>query len=494
MNKPLFTGNNWNFQLIQEILEVLTELAQELKLKTYPNQIEIISSEQMLDAYASTGLPVMYRHWSFGKRFTREREQYQKGRSGLAYEIVLNTNPAINYLMEENSATMQTLVLAHAAFGHNHFFRNNYLFQNTPADSIIDYLVFARNYIDQCEEKHGSAAVEQTLDHAHALQTLGVDRARRPRRVSLAEEKIRQADRAAYLDSQISDLWSRTVPSRSQQVQDQEQKFPARPEENLLYFLEKHSPVLETWQREILRIVRKISQYLQPQRETQVMNEGWASFVHYYLLNRLYDLGYLTEGSMLEFLKSHTSVVFQPSFDSAYFSGRFNPYYLGFEIFRDIQRRCQNPSAEDLEYFPDQVNQPWLDTCLSAVENYRDESFIRQFFSPHLMRKMRLFQLQDDRQADHYVVSNIHDQRGFRNIRSALADSYELEYLTPKIEVVDADIKNTRKLTLNYYQQENRTLASSYRVVLQHVQTLWGHTVELNQVSGSESRVLERCG
>ena len=1015
MNKPLFTGSDWNFALVEKVMEVLTELATELKLETYPNQIEIISSEQMLDAYASTGLPVMYRHWSFGKRFSQERDQYRKGRSGLAYELVLNSNPCINYLMEENSATMQTLVLAHAAFGHNHFFRNNYLFQSTPADSIIDYLVFARNYIDQCEEKYGAALVERTLDHAHALQSQGVDRQNRPRRVSLAEEKTRQQSREAYLDTQVSELWSRTVPaSAAAQPDANEKPFPARPEENLLYFLEKHSPVLKTWQREILRIVRKISQYLEPQRQcligshrvatpagmkrldslinqdgyiennsiqlltdgdfwtpishtyknlaetikvitktgrvfvgtpehplqvlsesgtdlimkpigemsigdhlvyklnyhpfpkdsanikypiyldglsncklcgltaenisshvvqkhnmsvdeyknqhgevisdryrlrrsannllkrpekfdekvsrifayllnssrsprdrnqstfefkndnldilldlksclkesfdidvdismdrygkkriifnsmmlkdlisinvgetnrklqipefvfsldekssesfirayfdsvnssdsferseislkgysrdeedfsewatllichgivpslkketresfeslaysfgienttdnkacditlsipaaflskydekigslfqnsfcekkkntfripksrnllnqvkaqieeekraqadkyksknyeykvknkllmrdqglrevdklprnsdhdlmyrelvtnntlisilekikdkipqakqlldmieiskesyfdeivlieegpktfvydvtvpenhlfwcdglishnTKVMNEGWATFVHYYLMNRLYDQGYITEGSMLEFIKSHSGVVFQPSYDSPYFSGSFNPYYLGFEMFREIRRVCEQPTAEDAEYFPDLVNQPWLDVCLDAVANYRDESFIRQFLTPALVRKMRLFQLEDQRHKRHYTIQSIHDAAGFRKIRSQLADSYESSYYIPRIEIVRADIKASRTLTLHYYQNEHRALNSNYTRVLKHVQALWGNPVELLEVSETSTKTLDR--
>ena len=101
----------------------------ELGLNIYPNQIEIITSEQMLDAYASGGLPLLYKHWSFGKHFAHEEASYRRGLKGLAYEIVINSSPCISYLMEENTSTMQTLVIAHAAFGHNHFFKNNYLFR-----------------------------------------------------------------------------------------------------------------------------------------------------------------------------------------------------------------------------------------------------------------------------------------------------------------------------------------------------------------------------
>ena len=137
----------------------------ELGLTPYPSQIEVITSEQMLDAYSSVGLPLMYRHWSFGKRFARDELLYRAGMQSLAYEIVINSNPCIAYLMEENTMTMQALVIAHACFGHNHFFRNNHLFRQwTDADGILDYLAFARRFVAECEERHGLAAVERILD------------------------------------------------------------------------------------------------------------------------------------------------------------------------------------------------------------------------------------------------------------------------------------------------------------------------------------------
>ncbi len=149
----------------------------ELGLDVYPNQIEVISSEQMLDAYSSLGMPLMYHHWSFGKLFAREDTMYRAGYSALAYEIVINSSPCISYLLEENTMTMQALVMAHAAFGHNHFFKNNYLFQQwTNAEGILDYLAFAKRYIAACEERYGREDVEAVLDSAHALMNEGVFR------------------------------------------------------------------------------------------------------------------------------------------------------------------------------------------------------------------------------------------------------------------------------------------------------------------------------
>src|SRR5690606_21776462 len=187
--QPISTGSEWTFEVIEQYDREIRSLAEEFQLDTYPNQIEIISSEQMMDAYAASGMPVYYRHWSFGKHFLGIENNYSRGQMGLAYEIVINSNPCIAYLMEENTMMMQALVIAHACYGHNSLFKGNYLFRTwTDADSIIDYMLFARNYIAKCEEKHGIDAVESILDSCHALMNYGVDRYKRPYPISAEEE------------------------------------------------------------------------------------------------------------------------------------------------------------------------------------------------------------------------------------------------------------------------------------------------------------------
>ena len=151
-SRCLSDGPDWTFPLLQAYLSEIDRVAKHYRLETYPHQIEIITAEQMMDAYSSIGMPINYAHWSFGKKFIETERRYKQGQQGLAYEIVINSNPCIAYLMEENSITLQALVMAHACYGHNSFFKNNYLFRTwTDAGSIIDYLLFARNYIRQCE-------------------------------------------------------------------------------------------------------------------------------------------------------------------------------------------------------------------------------------------------------------------------------------------------------------------------------------------------------
>jgi len=483
-------SSEWNFPLLTRFDKEISRIAHdEFGLDTYANQIEVISTEQMIDAYSSVGLPINYHHWSFGKQFVSTEQTYRRGQMGLAYEIVINSDPCIAYLMEENTLPMQALVIAHACYGHNSFFKGNYLFRAwTSADAIIDYLVFARGYIAECEERYGYEEVESLLDSCHALMNYGVDRYKRPSPLSMAEEKKRQHEREAYLQSQVNDLW-RTLPMEAEAGGKTlaERRFPDEPQENLLYFIEKNAPLLEPWQREIVRIVRRIGQYFYPQRQTQVMNEGWATFWHYTLLNRLYEGGFVNDGFMIEVLQSHTNVVFQPGFDSPYYSG-INPYALGFAMMRDIRRVCDEPTDEDRHWFPDIAGQDWLKVLDFAMRNFKDESFIAQYLSPQLMRDFRLFGVCDDDREDTLEITSIHDEAGYRSLRHYLAEQYNLGSREPNIQVYSVDLRGDRSMTLRHYRHNRRPLGDSVDEMLLHIRRLWGFDVRLESVE-EEGRV-----
>ncbi len=473
-------GPDWTFSLLTEYETEIDRIAKDFKLDTYPNQIEVITAEQMMDAYASIGMPLNYTHWSFGKKFIQTEQQYRRGQMGLAYEIVINSDPCIAYLMEENTITMQALVMAHACYGHNSFFKGNYLFQTwTDASSIIDYLVFAKKYIAKCEQKHGVEEVENILDSCHALMNYGVDRYKRPQKISLQEEKSRQKERARYLQSQVNELW-RTLPNNPKSKDTDTLRFPSEPQENLLYFIEKNAPLLEPWQREIVRIVRKVSQYFYPQKQTQVMNEGWACFWHYHILNKMYDERLVSDRFMMEFLHSHSSVVMQPDYNSPYYSG-INPYALGFSMFMDIKRVCEAPTKEDYEYLPTIAGKDWLETVHFAMHNFKDESFISQFLSPKLMRDFKLFALEDDASNSYVSVSAIHDENGYRTIREKLSAQYNLSNLEPNIQVYNVDVRGDRSLTLRYVPQHGIPLGNSKGEVMRHLHRLWKFDVRLEQ-------------
>ncbi|MBY3181523.1 SpoVR family protein [Rhizobium sp. 25PS6] len=489
----LFEGADWDFATLQRIHDACEEIALgELGLDVYPNQIEVITSEQMLDAYSSTGMPLFYRHWSFGKHFAHHETFYRRGMRDLAYEIVINSSPCISYLMEENTATMQTLVTAHAAFGHNHFFKNNYLFKLwTDAEGILDYLDFAKGYITRCEERYGEAAVERTLDAAHALMSHGVHRYAGKTTIDLRQEEKRQQERRTHEEQMFNDLW-RTVPvGKARKAGDSglEKRRAALglPQDNILYFLEKSAPRLQPWQREILRIVRHVAQYFHPQRQTKVMNEGTATFVHYQIMNRLHERGQISDGNFLEFLKSHANVVFQPSYDDRRFSG-FNPYALGFAMMQDIERIVTTPTEEDRAWFPDIAGRGDAMAVLRDIwANYRDESFISQFLSPNLIRQLRLFHLYDDpEQTEGVLVSAIHNERGYLRIRRQLSREYDIGWTDPAIDIVDVDLAGDRRLLLQHIVMNGCYLQEAdMKLVLQHLADLWGYDVLLQEIDDS---------
>ena len=489
----LSDGPDWTFDLLEQYEREIDRVAKSFGLDTYPNQIEVISAEQMMDAYASIGMPISYAHWSYGKKFIQTEQNYHRGQMGLAYEIVINSEPCIAYLMEENTLTMQALVIAHACYGHNSFFKNNYLFKTwSDAGSIIDYLQFAKNYLSECEQKYGVAEVENIMDSCHSLMNFGVDRYKRPQKISMQKERERQQDRENYLQSQVNDLW-RTLPEIESPNTQQGQRFPVEPQENLLYFIEKNAPLLEPWQRELLRIVRKTSQYFYPQKQTQLMNEGWACFWHYHILNRLYDEAKVSDSFIIEFLHSHSNVVAQPAYNSSNYTG-INPYALGFKLFMDIKRVCQAPTQEDRYWLPEIAGKDWLETVHFAMENFKDESFIAQFLSPKIIRDYRLFAVEDDAQQTHLGVSAIHDEQGYQSIRETLSAQYNLSNIEPNIQVYEVNTSGDRSLTLRYMPQNDIPLADNHQEVLKHLHRLWGFTVNLEQVGDKGVPILlARC-
>lgn len=469
---------DWTFaKLDATYLEIEKIAQQELKLDVFPNQIEIIDSEKMLDAYSSHAMPVFYRHWSLGKSFVSNQKSYQGGYQNLAYEVVINSNPCISYLQESNDMTMQALVIAHAAFGHNAVFKGNCEFQKwTEPDSILDELNFAKVFIARCEERYGAKEVELVLDACHALMDHGVDAHKRP-----SKSRTQRAVQAAEsYDQRLADydlLWEKTVAKKAPESTERFAGTLDSGEDNLLYFIEKNAPNMPQWKREIIRIVRKVAQYFHPQGLTKVLNEGFATFTHHYCMHRLYEKGLISEGALFGFIQSHTNVVMQADFDDQRYSG-INPYALGFSIFRDIRRVCENPTPEDLQYLPHLKGVHWLDAVKEAMSNYNDSGFIGQFMSPRVMRDFKLFALEDKASQSEYRVETIHNERGYEKLRALLAEKHTRSARVPHIQAIRADITGDRTLTLKYTPYRNRPLdAESQAAVMEYVKYLWGYPV-----------------
>lgn len=465
-------------------------------LDTYRNKIEIITADQMLDAYASVGMPVSYDHWSFGKSRSQQGEAYKKGNMGLAYEIVINTNPAIAYCMEENTKTMQMLVIAHASYGHNSFFKGNHLFrQFTEAEQIIQDLKTLKELISDCEQKYGIDEVEKLIDSCHALKSHGVDRFTRQARRTPEEEKLRRDNADEFRRLNYDHILDKTAGALDSNKSGVARSFyeSSQPEEeeNLLMYIAGNAPHLARWQREIISRISGVEQYFYPQKQTQVMNEGWATFWHHTILNDLYHEHDLIDAGMtMEFLASHTNVVAQRGFERV--GPNFNPYALGFAVYTDIKRICEDPTDEDREWFPGFAGNPdWVSVLKNAMINHKDESFIQQYLSPKVMRDFKLFLLTDDDKESTMEIGAIHDDDGYKILRRELAAQYNLGNREPRIEVGHYNRKSDRNIFLFHTMHNRRPLEeNNMQEVLKHFYRLWsgggdrtgGHRVILHSI------------
>lgn len=479
---------NW-LELVERVQAIIA--VEKYDLDYYDNSIEVITDGQMLDNYSSIGMPISpYEHWSFGMQRIQEEQAYQAGKMGLAYEIVINTDPAIAYCMEKNTPLMQMLVIAHASFGHNSFFKGNHMFKNnTKADTILHDMKNMRDFVRDCEEKYGYREVEKLLDACHALESHGVNRYKKPRpkdpSVLAARRKRDVEDR--FSKPHANDLYDKLKPANDFNEAGKKHNpnvIPIAKEENLLTFFADHAPHLPGWKREIMHMMANKAQYFYPQMQTQVMNEGWASFWHHTILHDMDDMGLLSDAHMLEFKASHSNVLFQPEFDSPYFSGRMNPYALGFAMFQDIKRICMEPTEEDKKYFPNIAgNGDWLSTFKDAMENFKDESFIEQYLSPAVMREFNLFAYKDDADDYELEITGIHEPKGFQKVREVLASNYRLADNQPVLEVTEYHHKTDRRLVLTHTSYNDKPLdEKNFNEVLKHMYQLWEHPIVVESV------------
>ena len=377
--------------------------------------------------------------------------------------------------------TTQALVIAHASYGHNSFFKGNHLFRQwTAADAILDYLVFARRYVMECEERHGADG-----GRGGARRLPRADAARRrplsPARAADAEgrggaaRRARSASRAAVQRPVAHAARDR----RRRRRRDDGKGFPAEPQENILYFVEKYSPKLEPWQRELVRIVRKLAQYFYPQAQTKVMNEGWATFWHYTILNRLHEQGQVDDGFMLEFLKSHTNVVAQPAFDSQAYGG-LNPYALGFAMFSRPAAHLREAGRRGPRVVPAARRQRLADDA--RLRDAQLQGRIVHRAVPVAAADPRVPPVRHRRprgRGRRSHVDSIHDEHGYRRVRKLLAQQHAQEIRVPDVQVVRYDRDGDRSLTLRHMRRRGRPLTEAAAEVVAHLRRLWGFTVRL---------------
>ena len=453
---------DWNGRIV--------ELVHQFGLDPYPQEFEICDYEQMLSYMVYSGMPSHYPHWSYGKAFEKLKTLYDYGLSGLPYEMVINSNPAIAYLMRDNTLALQVLTMAHV-YGHNDFFKNNFTFRTIRAEFTIEtfkaHANRVRHYVE--DPSIGLEKVEHILDAAHAL-SLQCRRNLTIRKQTEAEQR-----EARLQDSKPAHDPFQSVHRRKEWVAPDLDKVPLYPEEDILLFIRDHNPQLAEWEKDLLTIVHEQAQYFIPQIETKIMNEGWASFWHKRILEAL-DL---PQDLRLEFIVRHTQVL-SPS------PGGLNPYHIGMKVWEDIEHRWSHAS--------DQMEKDHAPKTKSAQEKLfevreveRDSSFLRRYLTEELVRELNLFEYQS--RGDEKVVSRVADEDSWQAIKDTLIQNVGTGTI-PVIKVEDADYSNNRGLFLKH-SHDGRDLQLEYaEKTLQYLRQLWGREVALETVLNEKKSLL----
>jgi stage V sporulation protein R len=448
----------------------IVELTRSFGLQTYPQEFEICDHEDMLSYMVYSGMPSHYPHWSYGKAYEKLKTLYDYGLSGLPYEMVINSNPCIAYLMRDNSLALQVLTIAHVC-GHNDFFKNNFTFRTIRAEFTIETFKAHANRVRQYVEDPsiGLEKVERILDAAHAL-SLQCRRNLSIRKPSEAEQRDRKLE-----ESKPSPDPFQSLHRRKEWVAPDLGKLPLYPEEDILLFIRDHNVQLSEWEKDLLTIVHEQAQYFIPQIETKIMNEGWASFWH----KRIMEALDLPQALRLEFIVRHTQVLC-PS------PGGLNPYHVGMKVWEDIERRWNEPAPEE-ENRSGQKRKSGKDKLFEVREVERDTSFLRRYLTEPLIRDLNLFEYQS--RGNEKVVSRVADETGWHGIKDTLIQNVGTGTI-PVIKIEDADYNNTRTLFLKH-SHDSRDLQLEYaEKTLKYLRQLWGREVLLETVINGKKSLL----
>ncbi|MEZ4755135.1 MAG: SpoVR family protein [Bdellovibrionota bacterium] len=454
-------------------------------LNCYPQEFEICDHNEMIGYMAYSGMPSHYAHWSYGKNYEKQKTLYDYGVAGLPYEMVINSNPCLAYLMRDNTLLLQILTIAHV-YGHNDFFANNFTFtSNIDAKYSLEMFKGHATRIDSYIEDPsiGIEAVEDVLDHAHSISF------QRNKNMAIKQLSHEELALRRWENAQVQNDPHWEIHPEVEYSDPELSKVPLEPEENLLLFIAEHNPYLPEWKKDVLRITDKEAKYFIPQMETKIMNEGWASYWHHKIMNALE----LPQGLHLEFLVKHNQVL-TPT------PGGLNPYHLGFVLWHDIERRW-NEGDTGREYSDDtpdvdpgtlhENDTPGRKKMFEIRETDRDRSFLRRFLTEDIMRELELFQ--HEKRGKERIITKVSDEENWAHVKETLINNTGTGSL-PVIKIEDADFGKKRTLYMKHYH-DGRDLQLEYaEKTLKHVKALWEHEVALETELNGKKSILKIVG
>jgi stage V sporulation protein R len=464
---------------LEKSVEQIWEAARNFGLDPFPTNFEIVPASVMYEV-GSYALPGRYSHWTFGKAYHRMKTQYDFGLSKI-YEVVINTNPAYGFLLETNSPVQNKMVIAHV-LGHVDFFKNNAYFSKTNRRMVESVSTHAHRLMGY-EFKYGRKNVERFLDAVLAIEE-HVDPNFFIRREVSEEEAKRRADQRPA-EGRYDDLWHlddrhtirNPVTDGDESGEAPENRPRERlPEKDIVFYIMKNSPKLAAWQRDVVAMVHDEMEYFVPQMQTKIMNEGWASIWHARIMRELE----LSDSEHLEFAGLHSGVV-SPQ------KGQINPYYLGYKIWEDIERRWDNPSNEERDNFGRKGGEG-REKIFEVRELENDVSFLRNYLTEGLCEELDLF-VYELVEEEEWTITD----KKWKRVRDQLVANMT-NFGFPYLQVQDGDYNGNRELYLKHSYEGTELDMRYARKALEHVHTLWGRPVHLETVVDEETTVLRYDG
>jgi stage V sporulation protein R len=434
---------------LEAALQGIWDAANRFGLDPFPVHFELVPATIMHE-FGAYGLPGRFSHWTYGRAYQQLKTMYDYGLSKI-YELVINTNPAYAFLVDTNSVLQNKVVVAHV-LGHVDFFKHNAYFQSTNRQMVEGASVNAQR-IRRYEYQYGQREVEEFLDAVLSIQE-HVDSTSRIKRWTSDDPPRRPIARETAYD----DLFYLGDERRPPQVAERP-KLPPEPERDLLLFIAEHARGLQDWQRDVIHIVRGEQLYFQPQMQTKVMNEGWASLWHARIMREL-DL---SPTEYVEFSRMHAGVL-SPS------RRHINPYYVGMRIFEDIERRWDAPTAE--ERARGRQSGQGRAKILEVRELESDVSFLRNYLTAELVEELDLYLYRLE--GDQWVIVD----KDWKKVRDRLVRSLT-NFGQPYIVVEDGDFNANRELFLRHCFEDQELDLAYAEQTLRHVHRLWGRAVHL---------------
>lgn len=459
-------GDHWTLDELIEWDEKIRELVDAFGLDCFEQEFEVCDHEQMLGYMAYHGMPAHYPHWSFGKSFERQKTMYDVQVSGLPYEMVINSDPSVAYLMRGNSLCLQILTMAHV-YGHNDFFKNNFTFRHTNPTGLLSRINVHGNRVRDymADPSIGLKRVEPVLDACHAL-SMQITRNPSVQRLCREDQEQGLID-AAQKDPTITE----------KQLAKQLARPLIVPGEDLLVLLRDYAPDLKDWERDLINICHEEALYFLPQIETKIINEGWASFWHHQIMSNLE----LPHGISMEFMVRHHQVI-RP------IPGDINPYHLGFMTWRKIAKEALGLDDADDDGGPLPLLGPDAadirEQLFQIREVDRDVSFLRRFLDEELMRELDIFEYEENPQSGDITVSKVSDEENWLIVKNTLLRQVGMGGV-PIINAIDINVKKGHQLHLLHEQGERELDPENTRHTLDHMYQLWRRPIELEtKVSG----------